>query len=83
VVDLIGHVPTNNPDALAFWTNTAARIEAYREEWGVAPEQLRERPHDTCQGSTWDQVIHTAVMIARSPGRTLDRGLGTGLELSS
>jgi hypothetical protein len=82
VVDLIGHVPTNNPDALAFWTNTAARIEAYREEWGVAPEQLRSDPTTPAKEAP-GQVIHTAVMIARSPGRTLDRGLGTGLELSS
>jgi hypothetical protein len=83
VVDLIGHVPTNNPDAVRLWTSRASRIEAYREEWGVQPGRLRERPLDTCQGRAWDEAVRTAEMIARSSDRTLDRGLGTGLELSS
>jgi hypothetical protein len=81
VVDLIGPVPTNNPDGLTFWTNTAARIEAYREEWGVQPERLRERPLDSCQGRAWDEAVRTAAILARPPARNLDRGLDRGMEL--
>ncbi|HSH60711.1 MAG TPA: AAA family ATPase, partial [Acidimicrobiales bacterium] len=49
VVGLIGPVPTRTPEATRSWINSAARIEAYREEWAVAPERLRERPRDACQ----------------------------------
>ncbi len=81
VVDLIGAVPTDNPASLQRWTNTAGRIEAYREEWGVAPDQLRERPLDACQARDWDVAVHMSEMLARPPAPTLDRGVDHGIEL--
>jgi hypothetical protein len=69
VVDIIGAVPTDSPEATRRWINFAARIEAYREEWAVAPERLRERPWDACQQRAWDRRTHH-----RTPGPT---GAGT------
>ena len=65
VIDLIGAVPSDNPAAVQLWTNMAGRIEAYREEWGVAPQQLRERPLDACQAREWDVAVHSSEMLAR------------------
>jgi hypothetical protein len=83
VVDLIGAVPTDNPASLQRWTNTAGRIEAYREEWGVAPEQLRERPLDVCQARDWEAAVHTAHLVSEPLVPVLERALdrGIGLEL--
>jgi hypothetical protein len=81
VVDLIGAVPSDNPASLQRWTNTAGRIEAYREEWGVAPEQLRERPLDACQAREWEVAVHTSEMLARPPAPALERDLDHGMEL--
>ncbi|HEV2811069.1 MAG TPA: hypothetical protein VGV93_11825, partial [Acidimicrobiales bacterium] len=83
VVGLIGAMPTDNPAALLRWTNTAGRIEAYREEWGVEPELLTERPLDLCQGRAWEAAVHTAQLVSEPPAPVLERGLdrGLGLEL--
>jgi hypothetical protein len=83
VLDLIGAVPSDNPAALQRWTNMAGRIEAYREEWGVAPEELRERPLDVCQARDWEAAVHTAQLVSKPPAPVLERGLdrGIGLEL--
>ncbi len=64
VVAIIGSVPTNNPEATRSWINSAARIEAYREEWAVAPERLRERPRDACQKRAWDVAVRTTELLA-------------------
>jgi conjugative relaxase-like TrwC/TraI family protein len=81
VVDLIGAVPSDNPASLRRWTNMAGRIEAYREEWGVAPEELRERPLDACQAREWEVAVHTSEMLARPPAPVLNRGVDHGIEL--
>ncbi|MBW3615912.1 MAG: hypothetical protein KY439_11495, partial [Actinobacteria bacterium] len=81
VLDLIGAVPTDNPAALVHWTNMAGRIEAYREEWGVPPEQMRERPLDACQAREWDVSVNTSEMLARPSAPALDRGVDHGIEL--
>ncbi len=83
VVGLIGAVPSDNPASLQRWTNMAGRIEAYREEWGVAPERLTERPRDLCQGRAWEAAVHTAQLVRVPPAPVLERGLdrGIGLEL--
>jgi hypothetical protein len=83
VVDLIGAVPSDNPASLQRWTNMAGHIEAYREEWGVAPERLTERPRDLCQGRAWEAAVHTAQLVSVPPAPVLERGLdrGIGLEL--
>jgi hypothetical protein len=49
VVAIIGSVPIDSPEATQRWITSAARIEAYREEWSLAPETLRQRPRDACQ----------------------------------
>ncbi|MDP9070960.1 MAG: relaxase domain-containing protein, partial [Actinomycetota bacterium] len=85
VVDLIGAVPTGGLEATRTWIKRASWIESYREEWGVEPERLRERPLDACQGQEWDRSVHLAEVLARPPlptmGRSLDRGVDQGIEL--
>jgi conjugative relaxase-like TrwC/TraI family protein len=81
VVDLIGAVPADDPPALQRWTNMAGRIEAYREEWDVGPEELRERPLDACQAREWEVAVHTSQLLARPPAPALDRGVDHGIEL--
>ena len=83
VVGLIGVVPRGDPEAMERWVTSAGRIEAYREEWGVDPERLRERPMDRCQGQAWDADVHITEMLARpappAPALDLDLDLGIGL----
>ncbi len=82
VVAIIGSVPTNNPEAAKRWINSAARMEAYREEWAVAPERLRERPRDACQERAWDVAVRTTELLARPvPGRGIERSVDQGMEL--
>ncbi|HSH58321.1 MAG TPA: AAA family ATPase, partial [Acidimicrobiales bacterium] len=82
VVAIIGSVPTNNPEAAERWINSAARMEAYREEWAVAPERLRERPRDACQERAWDVAVRTTELLARPvPGRGIERSVDHGMEL--
>jgi hypothetical protein len=83
VVDLIGPVPADDPASLQRWADTAGRIEAYREEWDVEPEQLAERPRDLCQGGAWEAAVYTAQLLNEPPPPVVERGLdrGIGLEL--
>ncbi len=82
VVAIIGSLPTNNPEAAKRWINSAARIEAYREEWAVAPERLRERPRDACQERAWDVAVRTTELLPRPvPRRGVERSVDHGMEL--
>ncbi len=85
IVDLIGPVPTGDPYATRGWISHAGRIEAYREEWNVKPDQLRQRPVDFAQQLRWDETIHTIELLERlaapTAGRTPDRAMGIGMEL--
>ncbi len=85
VVDRIGAVPTGDLEATHTWIKRASWIESYREEWGVEPERLRERPLDACQGQEWDRSVHLAEVLARPPApwveRSVDRGMEQGIEL--
>jgi conjugative relaxase-like TrwC/TraI family protein len=82
VVAIIGSAPTNDPGATERWINSAARMEAYREEWAVAPERLRERPRDACQERAWDVAVHTTELLARPvPARGIERSMDHGMEL--
>ena len=65
VVDLIASVPTGDLEAIRTWIKRASWIESYREQWGVEPERLRERPLDACQGQEWDRSVHLAEILAR------------------
>ncbi len=82
VVDIIGPVPTGNPQATRSWINSAGRIEAYREEWAVAPERLRKRPNDVVQEEAWAGAVRSSELLARVATRAQERGLDHGLELS-
>ncbi len=80
IVALIGPVPTSTPETTRLWTRMAGRIEAYREEWAVAPERLRNRPRDACQEQAWEAAVHTANLLARVGTPVLERRLGQGME---
>jgi conjugative relaxase-like TrwC/TraI family protein len=69
VVDLIGRVPANAEEAEQ-WTARASRIEAYREEWGVEPEHVLERPTDRLQAARWDSCLGSELRL-----RTLEERL--------
>ncbi len=82
VIDIIGAVPTDSPEATQRWITSAARIEAYREEWAVAPERLRERPWDACQAKAWEASVRTTELLARPlPVRMAERSVDHGMEL--
>jgi hypothetical protein len=66
VVDIIGPVPTGSPESTASWIHAAARTGAYREEWAVAPERLRQRSGDACQERAWQVSVPPT---NSSPGR--------------
>jgi hypothetical protein len=82
VVDLIGPVPADRPEAIRLWTSMAGRIEAYREEWAVPPERLRQRPWDACQEQAWETAVHSPTVLARAATRTVERSLGHDRGLS-
>ncbi len=86
LIDLLGPVP-QDASARAGWTQYASRVEAYREEWGIEPDQLRDPPLDGVQHRQWDTTLHTIELINRldnlqhqpSRERSLERGLGLEL----
>jgi conjugative relaxase-like TrwC/TraI family protein len=80
VVDLIGAVPTGDREATGMWIKRASWIESYREEWGVEPERLRERPLDPCQGQEWDLAVRLSEVLARPLAPTVERSLEPGME---
>lgn len=80
VVDIIGPVPTGSPASSGSWIHAAARIEAYREKWVVAPERLRQRPGDACQEQAWQVSVRTSQLLARPPAPVIERSLGHGID---
>jgi hypothetical protein len=59
----------------------AGRIESYREEWGVEPDRLRERPHDVVQEEAWEATVRSAELLSRVATRAQERSLDHGREL--
>ncbi|MGH3369656.1 MAG: hypothetical protein ACRDPR_06620 [Nocardioidaceae bacterium] len=61
----------------------ASTIEAYREQWGVDPDELRQPPVDGVQYREWSAAVHTPEMVNRLEAvdleATVERGLGLGL----
>ncbi len=79
--NIIGPLPTA-PHITRSWIRAAARIEAYREKWGVEPQRLRERPLDACQEQGWKTAVRTAELLARrAPVRSVQRSVDHGMEL--
>ncbi len=60
----------------------AGRMEAYREEWGVPPERLFQRPWDACQEQAWETAVHSATLLTRVATRAADRSLEHGVEVA-
>jgi hypothetical protein len=84
IVDILGAPPsTDARGAVGRWMAMAGHIEAYREEWGVEPQRLTERPRDLCQGQAWEAAVHAAQLLSEPPAPVVERGLdrGIGLEL--
>ncbi len=77
---VIGPVPAS-AEAIRLWTSMAGRIESYREEWGVEPDRLRERPHDVVQEEAWEAAVRSAELLSRVATRAQERSLDHGREL--
>jgi conjugative relaxase-like TrwC/TraI family protein len=80
---LLGPVPADAADR-ANWATRAARIEAYREEWGIEPDQLEQVPIDGVARREWEAAGLHGIEIARRldavvSERGIERGLGIEL----
>jgi conjugative relaxase-like TrwC/TraI family protein len=79
LVQLIGPVPDDGTGRER-WSRLAGRVEAYREQWGIEPEDIRHPPIDGTQYREWNAAVKTVEMIERLNRphleHRLDRGLG-------
>jgi conjugative relaxase-like TrwC/TraI family protein len=86
LVDLVGPVPDTEPERQR-WATLAGRVEAYREQWSVAPDDLRQPPVDGAQYREWNTAVHSLEIAERldrlALERSIDRGIdrGIGIEL--
>ena len=51
LVRLLGPVP-DDPEDRSRWATHAARVEAYREEWGIDPDDIRPRTTSMASSTT-------------------------------
>lgn len=81
LIALLGPVPEDDR-ARAGWTQHASRVEAYREEWGIEPDQLRDPPRDAVQYREWDTAVKTIELMNRlsTPHINHDLERGRGIE---
>jgi hypothetical protein len=82
LVQLIGPVPDDGAGRER-WSRLAGRLEAYREHWGIGPEDIRQPPIDGAQYQEWNAAVKTVEMIERINAPHLDHRLerGLGVEL--
>jgi conjugative relaxase-like TrwC/TraI family protein len=82
LVQLIGPVPEDIAGRER-WCRLAGRVEAYREHWGINPEDIRHPPIDGTQHKEWTAAVKTVEMIQRINQPHLDHRLerGLGIEL--
>jgi hypothetical protein len=83
LVQLIGPLPEDRVGRER-WSRLAGRIEAYREHWGIDPEDIRHTPIDGAQYREWNTAVKTVEMIERINQQPhldhrLERGLGLEL----
>jgi conjugative relaxase-like TrwC/TraI family protein len=82
LVDLLGPVPDDDTGRTR-WTRATSRIEAYREQWGVDPQDLHQPPVDGIQYRDWaasvEASIKTAEMLQRLDALRLERGADRSL----
>ena len=82
LVELIGPVPEDDAGRER-WSRLAGRVEAYREHWGIEPDDIRQPPIDGAQYHEWNAAVKTVEMIERINQPHLDHRLerGLGIEL--
>lgn len=80
LVDLLGAIPADE-EGRARWVRSAGRVEAYREEFGIAPDALRAPPLDGTQYRQWDTSVHSIELINRLDNLQVDRSLDHSREL--
>ena len=82
LVELLGSVHDDDQGRTR-WTRDASRVEAYREEWGIEPNQLHDPPRDAEQYREWDTAVHTIDLINRLDSPHIDHALerGHGIDL--
>jgi AAA domain len=82
LVQLIGPVPQDDAGQER-WSRLAGHVEAYREHWGIEPEDIRHPPIDHTQYQDWNAAVKTVQMIERinqpHQDHRLQRGLGIEL----
>ncbi|MBW3616085.1 MAG: ATP-binding domain-containing protein, partial [Actinobacteria bacterium] len=82
LVELLGAMPDDEAERRR-WTRLASQVEAYREQWGVEPDQLRIPPIDGVQYREWSASIASVETLRRlerpTPELRLERGLELGL----
>jgi len=85
LTQVLGPCPDQHP-ARDRWILTAARIEAYREEWNVEPADLHHAPVDGVQHREWSRAVdlprRLEALSRPTPARTHDipeRGFGIEL----
>jgi conjugative relaxase-like TrwC/TraI family protein len=90
IVELLGPIPTDR-DSARRWTHHAGRIEAFREQFGIHPGQLGNRPVDWVQAREWDLAVGdplntlrlqnriAALQHERTQPRDLDLDFGIGM----
>jgi conjugative relaxase-like TrwC/TraI family protein len=82
VVDLLGP-PPDDASGRDKWATLAGRVEAYREEWSIPPDELRATPVDGVQYRQWNAAIHSLEIIQRLESVRYERGIdrSIGIEL--
>jgi AAA domain/UvrD-like helicase C-terminal domain len=82
LVDLLGAVPGDDTGR-ARWARAASGIEAYREQWGVEPEDLHLPPVDGVQHRHWTASVETVETLRRLDALRVERGIdrSLGIEL--
>jgi hypothetical protein len=75
LTQMLGPYPDRHP-ARDRWMFAAARVEAYREEWGVEPDELHRSPIDGIQHREWQSVVdiprRLEALTRPAPSRTRD-----------
>ena len=80
VVALLGPVP-DEPSARQRWATLAGRVESYREEWDVDPDQIRTPPVDGVQYREWTNAVRSIELIEQIEAVGLEHSLERGLGL--
>ncbi len=64
LVELLGPMPTDDAGR-AQWSRQAVRIEAYREQWNVGPDDSERHPSTGCSTANGPDPSKSVVMLHR------------------